>query len=236
MRLLITRPEKDAGPLAALLTERGHSVHLEPLISIVPEPGAVVPEKAYGAVLVTSANGVRALAEAQGFEHVKARLALAVGIASAEACRAAGFGRVEDASGDLHDLVRLTEKMCAPSDGPLLYAAGKLVSGDLKAMLDAKGYEVERLVLYDAVPADRLSPEILKALQAGEIDGVLHVSPRSARIWARVAPSDVRELAHYCLSQAVADALVDEFKAPAGPIHVAARPTQDALIALIDGR
>ena len=236
MRLLITRPEQDAGPLAALLTERGHSVRLEPLISIVPEPGAVIPKKAYQAVLVTSANGVRALAQTGGFDQVKGCLALAVGKASAEASRQAGFVRVEDAAGDLSDLVRLTEEACAPSNGPLLYAAGKVVSGDLKALLDAKGFEVDRVVLYDAVPVDELTAETRSALRAGEIDGVLHFSPRSARIWARVAPVDAQGLVHYCLSQAVADALFEGHEEPASAVRVAARPNQDALIALIDGR
>ena len=236
MRLLITRPEQDAGPLAALLTERGHSVRLEPLISIVSEAGAVIPEKAYQAVLVTSANGVRALAATRGVDRVKDCRVLAVGKASAEASREAGFGRVEDAAGDLRDLVRLTEEACAPSNGPLLYAAGKVVSGDLKAMLEAEDYEVDRVVLYDAVPADRLSSATLSALRAGEIDGVLHFSPRSARIWARVAPVEAQGLVHYCLSQAVADALLEGLKEPASEVRVAARPNQDALIALIDGR
>ena len=236
MRLLITRPKQDAGTVAAVLTERGHSVRLEPLISIEPEAGAVIPEKVYQAVLVTSANGVRALAATRGVDRVKDCRALAVGKASAEASREAGFGRVEDASGDLQDLVRLTEDTCTPSGGPLLYAAGKVVSGDLKAMLEAKGYEVDRLVLYDAVPADTLSSETLSALCAGEIDGVLHFSPRSARIWARVAPDDGLELVHYCLSQAVADALLEELDGPAGQVQVAPRPNQDALIALLDGR
>ena len=235
MRLLITRPEQDAGPLAAMLAERGHSALIEPLISIVPEPGAVIPEKSYQAVLVTSANGVRALAATRGVDRVEDCRVLAVGKASAEASREAGFGHVEDASGDLQDLVRLVDETCAQSHGPLLYAAGRVVSGDLKAMLEAEDYEVDRVVLYDAVPADRLSSATLSALRAGEIDGVLHFSPRSARIWAQVAPRDAGDLVHYCLSQAVADALWDELDGPAGPVRVAPRPNQDALIALIDG-
>lgn len=234
MRLLITRPEQDAGPLAAQLAERGHSALIEPLISIVPEPGAVIPEKTYQAVLVTSANGVRALSATPGFDRVKGAPVLAVGKASAEASRQAGFGRVEDASGDLDDLTRLVEARCRPEGGPLLYAAGKVVSGDLKAMLEAKRYQVDRVVLYDAVRATELSADALSALRAGEIDGVLHFSPRSARIWARVAPGGMGDLVHYCLSQAVADALLDELDAPAGPVRVAARPNQDALVDLID--
>ena len=234
MRFLITRPEQDAGPLAAILAERGHSALIEPLISIVPEPGAAVPEKTYQAVLVTSANGVRALGATPGFDRVKGATVLAVGKASAEASRKAGFGQVEDAAGDLDDLTRLVEARCTPEGGPLLYAAGKVVSGDLKAMLEAKAYEVDRVVLYDAVRATELSADTLAALRAGEVDGVLHFSPRSARIWAQVAPRDAGDLVHYCLSQAVADALLDELDATNGPVRVAPRPDQDALIALID--
>ena len=234
MRLLITRPEQDAGALAAALSEHGHSARLEPLIAIVPDPDAVIPDKRYQAVLVTSANGVRALAGNAGFERLQGTPVLAVGRASAEASRQAGFARIEDASGDLHDLVRLVGEHCSPAAGPLLYAAGKVISGDLKAMLEAEGYEVDRVVLYDAVPAERLTSGALSALRSGEIDGVLHFSPRTARVWARLAPNDARDLVHFCLSQAVADALLEELDEPAGSIRVAERPNQDALMALID--
>ena len=101
-------------------------------------------------------------------------------------------------------------------------------------MLEAEGYEVDRVVLYDAVPAEHLTSGALSALRSGEIDGVLHFSPRTARVWARLAPNDARDLVHFCLSQAVADALLEELDEPAGSIRVAERPNQDALMALID--
>ena len=91
MRLLITRPEQDAGALAAALSEHGHSARLEPLIAIVPDPDAVIPDKRYQAVLVTSANGVRALAGNAGFERLQGTPVLAVGRASAEASRRRGL-------------------------------------------------------------------------------------------------------------------------------------------------
>ena len=235
MHLLITRPEQDAGGLATALEEQGHSVRLEPLIAIVPDTEIVLPERAYQAVLVTSANGVRALAAASGFERFREVPALAVGHASAQAAREAGFAQVLDAAGDLSDLVRLVRATCEPSGGPLFYAAGKVVSGDLKALLEAEGYEVDRLALYDAVPADRLTPGLAAALEAGEIDGVLLFSPRTARIWAGLAGETALGVTHYCLSQAVADALEATLGTAPRSVRVAERPNQDALTALIGG-
>ncbi len=64
MRVLVTRPEEDAGALVAALAARGHETLVEPMLTVGPVPGVTPPLDLEGvqALLFTSANGVRALA------------------------------------------------------------------------------------------------------------------------------------------------------------------------------
>ena len=62
MRLLVTRPEADAAALAGILAGRGHEPIMAPVMSIRFLDQAAIPSRAWQALLVTSANGARALA------------------------------------------------------------------------------------------------------------------------------------------------------------------------------
>ena len=103
MRLLVTRPAEDAAPLAALLEEKGHEVTLEPLLTIEPVDNAVLDFEGVQALLITSANGVRAFAERNAERDLPV---LAVGDASASVARELGFTNVESATGDVAALAR----------------------------------------------------------------------------------------------------------------------------------
>src|SRR3546814_4295578 len=108
MRILVTRPREDAAGLVTALTARGHAVLLEPLLAIVPRDAVDWPEghQQAQALLVSSANGVRAFARADSRRGLPV---YAVGDASAAAARQCGFDRVESAAGDVHDLARSEE-------------------------------------------------------------------------------------------------------------------------------
>jgi uroporphyrinogen-III synthase len=62
VRVVVTRPRDQAGPLVRRLEELGHDVVECPLIEIEPLPGAVAVE-GYDWVIVTSPNGARELVE-----------------------------------------------------------------------------------------------------------------------------------------------------------------------------
>ena len=73
---------------------------------------------------------------------------------------------------------------------------------------------VETVVVYRAVAADRLPEPAAAAVRAGEVNGVLHFSRRSAVIYLDCArATGVLDSAlkpfHYCLSNAVAEPLVE---------------------------
>jgi uroporphyrinogen-III synthase len=161
---------------------------------------------------------------------------LAVGDGSAARARAEGFTVVESAAGDVNDLVRLTAARLRPGDGPLLHVAGNVVAGDLLGALRARGFSVERSILYEARPVTALSPAAVGALRSGEIGCALFFSPRTAAVFARLAGSAC--VAKCCgtitaLSiSAAADAALTDL--PWLERHIAERPNQPALLDLLD--
>lgn len=238
MRLLITRPLEDSRDLAADLKRRGLEVCIEPLLEIRPRGDQNIPGRSYQALLVTSANGARALVA-----HPQARFLFglpvyAVGEASAEACRAGGFTRVMVADGDLSSLLDLVQMRSMPARGPLLYVSGSVVSGDLAGMLAGAGFEVVRVVLYDAIARRSLSPTVVSLVEAGDIEGVLLFSPRTARIWAEMIEAaglagKAASITHFCLSETVAAALRESPGLSLVKTAIATTPSTKAIIDLI---
>ena len=231
LRALVTRPRHEAATLAALLAERGIDAVMEPMIDIVDRAAAPPDLAGVCAILCTSANGVRALAQASGERGVPV---FAVGDATARAARAAGFYRVESAGGDVEDLARLTAARLRPAEGRLLHVAGSEVAGDLAGRLGAAGFIVDRAALYEARAAVTLTPETADLIDRGKIDLALFFSPRSAAIFARLAsPLATGLSAAAAISISVAaDAALGDL--PFRERLIAAAPTQTALLARID--
>jgi uroporphyrinogen-III synthase len=231
LRALVTRPRNEAATLAALLAERGVDAVIEPMIEII-DCAAPLPDLAgVQAILCTSANGVRALAQASGKRSVPV---FAVGDATARAAWAAGFGRVESAGGDVEDLARLVAARLQPGTGRLLHVAGSEVAGDLVGRLAAAGFAIDRAVLYEARAATALSSSTVDLIDRGEIDLALFFSPRSTAIFARLAvpiAAGLRPAAAISIS-AAADAALHDL--PFRERLVAAAPTQAALLARVD--
>lgn len=226
MKLIVTRPAEDAGPLLAKLEALGHRAVALPLLKIAPRRDIRIPERDYQAVCVTSANAVRALGKAGRLAAVPV---LTVGPQSLQAAGEAGFTKCEAHGGDVRGLAGYIIGKLNPARGPILYLSGAETSGDLEGKLATAGFEVTRLVLYDAVA---LTHAALPALR--EYDGVLLYSPRGARIWAALVvvagqAETARRLTHYCLSANVAAALP-----PSWTASVAAKPEEAAILALLD--
>jgi uroporphyrinogen-III synthase len=237
MRLIVTRPPEDAQPLAERLAAAGHEAILAPLLTILRTAELNIPARDYQAVLITSANGARALAGRPGIERLTGIQAIVVGPASAQAARQAGFSRIAEADGDVIALARKAIGILRPEDGPLLYVSGAVTAGELAASLEASGFEVDRVVAYEARPAEALPDLCASALAAGAADGVLLFSPRTARIWgnlvvaAGLAPAAV-QLIHYCLSDNVAIALRHALGSDL-KVRVAARPDEAGMLEMV---
>jgi uroporphyrinogen-III synthase len=223
MRLIVTRPEEDAKPLKVKLEGRGHAVTLFPLLKIIPRANLAIPQGPFQAVCATSANSLRSIDDASGLHLIPI---FTVGAQSLAAAKQAGFVHASAHGGDVHGLAAHLKAHLKPQDGPILYLAGAEVSGDLKGALEAAGFNVTKLVTYDAVPQ---KPAALNAMLAAH-DGVLLYSPRTAKIFADAAVEDAaRGLIFVCLSPNVAAQLPAHWEK-----RVAAAPDEDSLLALLD--
>jgi uroporphyrinogen-III synthase len=229
MRLLLTRPEPDNERTAAALRAQGHQIMLAPLLRIEAVADADLGLGPFAVILLTSANGARALARhARRGELIKLPV-LAVGNSTAAAARAAGFADVASAAGDARDIARLAAERFAGAKAPLLYLAGEDRSGELTA----PGVAVRTVVIYRAAKAGHFPAEVRNALVKGEIDGVLHFSRRSVEAYVECA-GDVGAAAmapvHYCLSARAAEPLR---RAGAAHIRIAEHPDEASLLALV---
>lgn len=208
MRIAVTRPSEDAIALIMALQLQGHQVISAPLLKIEITPPTMFPVRHWQALVLTSANAVRALSVHPQLREFLSATCCCVGPASAAAARQLGFTDVHAAGGGLHELKQLITGVLDPAAGPLLYPSGEVVSGEM----EIAGFEIHRAVVYAAVPAQEFGPSLRTAIRERSLDGVMLYSPRSAQIWAKLLRTydlldHAQNVVHYCLSRNVADAL-----------------------------
>lgn len=234
MRVLVTRPEPEAGATADRLRAHGHDPLVAPLMA-AEAVTAAMPLPRPDALAVTSGRTASFLGAglAAALRHLPV---FAVGGRTAGILEGAGFADVHAAEGDVAALARLIAASGLPAGSRLLHPGGEERAGDLGALLAATGIAVMPWIVYRMVPASALPAAVGEALAKGQIQAVLHYSPRSAAIFATLAlaaglgAAAARPL-HACLSTAVAAAL-----APLRPdtVRVAASPDEKSLIRLLD--
>jgi uroporphyrinogen-III synthase len=235
MRLLLTRPETDGEPdsLEAGLVAAGHRIMCAPLLSIA-YTGTLPPLDGVQALIATSRNGLKAVAGTLS-DTARALPLFAVGPATAALGRQLGFQTVVEGAGTGRALYALIEAKVSPSGGSLVHLVGDRLAYDLKGALEAAGFTVRAAVVYQTREAESLPPQVVATLQAGGLDGVILMSPRTARVYARLAGDAgivpaVRPLVHFCLSEAVGREL-----ASLDPVRlaVASLPNSQEILALI---
>jgi uroporphyrinogen-III synthase len=233
MRILISRPQEDAARLAELLHARGHEPLCASLLSVRFFDGPELTFESVSAIVVTSANGVRALARRT--ERRDLRI-FAVGPQTADAAKKAGFDDVECADGDATTLAEKVLGWVGPQEGVLLHAASADTEGQLKTLLAEEGYTVDEIVLYEVVAIHKL-PEIAReAMVHHALDAAVVFSPRSGQalrdciLRAGLAEA-CKSIAAICISPATAAALEPlAFRR----VIVAERPNQAAMLDAVE--
>lgn len=223
--VLVTRPAHEAAATAARLRAMDFQPIIAPLLRI--EPRRLRLAAPPHAVLVTSGNALPAL------EEFMQTPLLAVGDATAERARAAGFLRVKSAGGDAADLLDLVRTACPPR-ARLLLATGAGQGGALAAGLRAARFRVHRRVAYAAIPAATLPIAARAALCDGSLAAAMFLSAETARIFARLLPRDLYPLLTgidaLAIGQPAADALT---LLPWRRVRVSLHPTLDQVLALL---
>jgi len=150
MRILLTRPQADAQRTAAALRARGHEVIIAPLFDLEILPDADLGDGSWSAILVTSANAVRAISGHRRRDELRALAVFTVGDRTAQAMRDCGFTNVASAGGNVNDLAGLVAAHLKPPSH-LLYLAGEERSGDLAGLLRGQNFGVHTALVYRAV-------------------------------------------------------------------------------------
>ncbi len=229
MRVLVTRPIEDARETEVLLKARGHEGLIAPMLTVMFHDGPPIELTGVQAILVTSANGVRAVSRRTPRRDLAV---FAVGPQSAEAAREAGFKFVKSADGDATALAKTVPFWTSAEKGPLLHASGAEGEGRLAMALNASGFTVRTEYLYEVRAAAELPVVARDALKSGSCDAALLFSPRSARAFADCVDraglaAAASRLIAVCISEAAAAGL-----APLAlrEIRVAKRPNQSSML------
>ena len=108
MAILVTRPQPDNARTTVALRALGYIVLPAPMLRFEPVPTQDEGDARHGAVIVTSANALRAIEADPATARLLPLPLFAVGERTAQAARTAGFRDVTVAAGDvaaLRDLI-----------------------------------------------------------------------------------------------------------------------------------
>jgi uroporphyrinogen-III synthase len=232
MRVLITRPEREATALATALAQRGHAPVIAPLFTLQvlhPPPDFAAALAACQAVLLTSANGARALAEAS---DLRSKPIFAVGDTTASTAEGLGFTSVASASGDATALSALVRAQLDAGKGPLVHVSGVDTAGELAL----EGFEVRRFALYEAREAAALPASAEAALQARALDIATFFSPRASSVFAALtAKAGMADSCRPVTAIAISAAAAEPLRAlPFKTVRIADQPTRQSMLDEID--
>ncbi|MCI4662307.1 MAG: uroporphyrinogen-III synthase [Neomegalonema sp.] len=228
-RLIVTRPQPQADALAEQLRGLGHIPLLAPLSAYAPLV-FTPPQQAFDAVLFTSAAAPRF---GPGPDQIPGASVFAVGEATAQAARGAGFADVTSAQGDGQALADLVAARY-PKPARFLHPRGAELGFDMAAALTAQGHEVAAPIVYQMVWERDLPEPVRAAITSGAANGVLLLSPRAAQHFLALSKSlPIGALTAYCMSPRIAQICAD---AQFGHVTVASRPEiASVLDLLVDG-
>jgi len=228
MAVLVTRPQPDNEATARALRARGLEVVLAPMLRFEPVELSEDLGADHAAILVTSANALRAI-EAQLVESAIFKLPLfAVGEHTASEARRLGFSEVVSADGDagkLRDRVRRTLK--AKKGARLLYLAGADLARDLAGELAEHGFDVVIRTTYRMMALSSLPRVACDAFAANQIEAILHYSQRTARAFLEAARADGVEISALAVPQCCISANVAAILREAGATRVLAAASAD---------
>lgn len=215
MKLLIARPEPGASASAERARQLGLDPVVAPLFHIRPLPWEAAGPDGFDALLVTSANAVRHAGD--GLARFTGLRCYAVGEASAEAARGAGFGDVRIGPSDGAATVAI---MAADGVRRAFHPCGRDCAG-----LGETKVEILHMPVYTADAVEQLPGHARAALEEGAL--LLIHSPRAGALLARLV-RDKAGVAVAAISAAAAEAAGSGWRS----VAVAEAPRDEALLEL----
>lgn len=233
MHILSTRPDTgEIDPVAAGLAAAGHQVTSAPLMRVVHFGGLPTLDGVH-ALIVTSRNGLKAVAPLS--DAARALPLYAVGPATAALARELGVKHVVEGPGTARELLEIITRSADKDAGPLLHIAGETLACDLAAALGTRGFTARTETVYRTEPVDALPTKVADAFRQNTFGGVVLMSPKTASVYSALVQgadlgSQALRMAHFCLSDAVAQKLET---LGAVRVAVARLPNSQEMLALI---
>lgn len=202
-RIVISRPASQAASVVARLFDLGAQPILAPTIEILPpEEWQEVDRQLarlhdFDWIVFTSVNGVNfffnRLWETGGdLRRLGNAKIAAIGEGTAQAL--AAFHLRADLVPDSFRAEALAEALQPHVAGKrVLWARASRGRDVLPTELRASGAQLEELIVYRNIDVERLDPDVLRALETGDVDWVCLSSPSMARAFHRFLSSAARE-------------------------------------------
>ncbi len=234
MRLLVTRPEPDASAFAEELRGLGHEPVLQPLLEFRVLDFDLEPLRAAEILIITSGSSLRALEERGVANGILGKPLYCVGEQTANRALAAGFKTVLEIADTGEELAR---KIIASGgrDALLVHIMGEHMAFDIVGSLANEGFPIQSVTVYSMEACADLPPSVDALMRAGELDGVILMSPRTAEIYVSLCHRHrildyAKTPLYLCISENVAAKL-----ASLKPNHmrVSAKPNRKALLELL---
>ncbi len=179
-KVIITRAEPGHSQTLEHVRALGLTAMSAPMLDLVARDVPLPDFTEYGALLFTSANGVRFFAERVNIAGICDLGAYCVGPATLEAAKHAGFEDCQNADGDAEDLAALIAEHRTPSHGKLLHIANQAAAGHMAQTLRTRGFGVDFLPLYAAHAARTPLQSVRETLAASAPALVLVHSAKAA--------------------------------------------------------
>ena len=225
-KIWITRAQPGANVTAERVRALGHDALIAPLLAVRALEDVQVDLAGVAALAFTSANGVRAFSDICAERSLRV---FAVGAATAQAARAAGFRLVLSADGDVDALAEGIGQRRGELRGVVLHPGAAEPAGDLAGALEKQGVAARSLILYETAPV-KLEAEAASQLVLA--DAVLLHSPRAAQVLAALLKAHpAPKLRALGLSKAVVKPLA---RIPLAARAFPSMPLEGALLNLID--
>lgn len=187
---------------------------MRPLLAIRSLPQAKPDLEGVSTIAFTSRNGVSAFAE---LTPRRDRRVFAVGEATAQAARDAGFADVRSADGAIGDLVALIARAMRPEER-LLAAVAREPVADLQALLAGR-VQVETLAVYEAIETGVGAPD--------DVAAILIHSPRAGVALATLGAQAVEQ---QCIVAISAQAAAPLNGLPVADLRIARHPSEAGML------
>ena len=233
-QILVTRPQADFQRTADNLAGLGFGALSAPMMNFTKLAFTMPKVDEVAALIFTSANGIRAIADVAEFKHLPCYV---VGVQTAKLAMELGFVVFGQGAGDVESLVKLIEKdyLVRGLNKNLLHISGVHQAGQLAQSLAELSIDCVRLQAYEMKAVQQINTKIKQKLCANEIDGILFYSTRSAKIFIELMQQSgvlakICAIPVFCLSKNIAERACKPYLKQ---IYYIDQPDEQALLNLL---